>query len=726
MSWLNTIGANLQKNLINPIVEGQAPTTQVDTSSWGQMSPDEVARIEAYDTARRNSTTATQNALIQNAEATPDHLREAEAAYLAANPDVAAAVQRGEVPSGLAHYAYTGYNEGRLGANFLPQEVTTLKQQWAPPQSSSGGLAGLMEKGTDYVSNNAGTIANVASSIVNTAGPLAAGIATGGLATEGMAGLGVLNGLSGLASTGAGMTAALPAGAAAAATRDVINDRAITLDDVSKGAGAAAATAGLLTAGGQLYNAATAPTDISSTAPTDISSTAPTAPVQNVPDVPTNTLVDSAPVQDIQLTPPPAPPEVANALTASDVNVTGTGNTPTVASNDGILNDIVSSMGGDVTPLAQNAPVPGSNIAQTGAQNFTPLNTDALTTPPGQTVSAATPSINPNTGQVTPGAQVNSDLAPGTSTASATPAVDPTVGSASGTSNDGTYNDTKQTYDASKPYGDQDVAPDTTPATKYTSAPDIFGPDGKTLDYLKLAASGLTVASPIVAALINSKAASDAAKTQADAQNNATQLQRDMWGQTTTNMKPYLEQGGRYSKTLEGMMPDLTKKYDMEAYLASPEYQVAMAAAKRQQESLASGAAAKGAYGSGNMANALQDNAQYNALQGYGQGLNDYWSQNMNAYNMYSPLAASGQNAAANLGGMSQSAANQIGTGITGAGNATAQGQTGSATAIGQGIQGASNALLGVYGANQTQQNFQDWLIQAYPSSSSAINWGSV
>ena len=47
----------------------------------------------------------------------------------------------------------------------------------------------------------------------------------------------------------------------------------------------------------------------------------------------------------------------------------------------------------------------------------------------------------------------------------------------------------------------------------------------------------------IFSGIMNSNAATDAAKIQAGAANNATQLQRDIYGQTTQNMAPFLQGG---------------------------------------------------------------------------------------------------------------------------------------------------------------------------------------
>lgn len=52
-----------------------------------------------------------------------------EQAYLAANPDVAAAVRRGAYESGYEHYRLTGLREGRRGGFLRPHDVAELPER---------------------------------------------------------------------------------------------------------------------------------------------------------------------------------------------------------------------------------------------------------------------------------------------------------------------------------------------------------------------------------------------------------------------------------------------------------------------------------------------------------------------------------------------------------------------------------------------------------------------
>lgn len=61
-----------------------------------------------------------------------------EAGYLAANPDVAAAVQRGEVPSGRVHFEAFGRVESRFLRLAIPAEAKTTKLQRVIPLLRDG------------------------------------------------------------------------------------------------------------------------------------------------------------------------------------------------------------------------------------------------------------------------------------------------------------------------------------------------------------------------------------------------------------------------------------------------------------------------------------------------------------------------------------------------------------------------------------------------------------
>ena len=211
---------------------------------------------------------------------------------------------------------------------------------------------------------------------------------------------------------------------------------------------------------------------------------------------------------------------------------------------------------------------------------------------------------------------------------------------------------------------------------------------------LGLTAGGLG----LIGAGLGADASKSAANQQAQAQQNQLAFQQQQWQQTQQNLSPYLQQGLQYQSQLANQMPQLTHQYNYSDYMNSPEYINALQAAKTGQQGLTAQGAASGMLGSGNMASALQANAMQQAQAGYGQGMQDYWGQNQNVYNMLSPLAAQGQNAEAGLGGLSQNASNQIGGTMAGIGSTQAQGTIGQANALSGGLSNAGNQLMGAFG----------------------------
>ena len=164
----------------------------------------------------------------------------------------------------------------------------------------------------------------------------------------------------------------------------------------------------------------------------------------------------------------------------------------------------------------------------------------------------------------------------------------------------------------------------------------------------------------VVSGVMGAQATEAAAQTQADATAQAAAVQQRMYNETVGRMDPYYQQGLKYQENLAGMMPRLTKQYDLAAYQASPEYANQVLAAQQARDAMSAQGAASGMYGGGTWGTEMQRRASEIAQQGYGQGLQDYWGQNMNIYGMYQPLVASGQNAAANLAAQGAAVANQL------------------------------------------------------------------
>ena len=170
----------------------------------------------------------------------------------------------------------------------------------------------------------------------------------------------------------------------------------------------------------------------------------------------------------------------------------------------------------------------------------------------------------------------------------------------------------------------------------------------------------MSILSGSMQAVMGSDATTEAAQTQAAAADRAAAVQQQMYDETVARMSPYYQQGLAYQTELAGRMPSLTRPYSLDAYRASPEYANQMLAMQQARDTLTAQGAASGMYGGGTWGAAMQQRANELAQQGYTQGLQDYWGQNMNIYGMYQPLVASGQNAAANLAAQGANVANQL------------------------------------------------------------------
>jgi hypothetical protein len=235
------------------------------------------------------------------------------------------------------------------------------------------------------------------------------------------------------------------------------------------------------------------------------------------------------------------------------------------------------------------------------------------------------------------------------------------------------------------------------------------------------AAIGVSAAAGLAGSAMSASASKSAANTQADAANNAAQLQEQQWEQTQANLKPYMDLGSSsISPLLSAMGYNVTQNSDgtysyngtdssnalqqtftapTEAQAqATPGYQFTLnQGLKAVQNSAAarglgsSGAALKGAssYATG-LADSTYNDVYNRALQTYQTNYNSA----ANNVNRLSSLVSSGQNAAATNGSLGASTMSSVGNTLTSAANATAAGTVGSANALSSGLSSVgSNAL---------------------------------
>jgi hypothetical protein len=195
----------------------------------------------------------------------------------------------------------------------------------------------------------------------------------------------------------------------------------------------------------------------------------------------------------------------------------------------------------------------------------------------------------------------------------------------------------------------------------------------------------------LLGAKSQSDAASKAARTSADATNQATQLQREQWLQQQKNQEPWLQAGGRALGKLEAAS-DYTP-FGMSQFTQDPGYAFRM---KQGMNALNNQAAARGGLISGNALKAAQGYGQEMGSQEYMNAFNRYQTERNARLNPLQSLAGVGQTAANTLGQSGQNYATNVGNALTNqaaiAGNAGMAG----ANAYGNALSGIGSA----YGKN--------------------------
>jgi hypothetical protein len=195
----------------------------------------------------------------------------------------------------------------------------------------------------------------------------------------------------------------------------------------------------------------------------------------------------------------------------------------------------------------------------------------------------------------------------------------------------------------------------------------------------------------IVGGVMSGQGAQDAAQTQANAANAATQAQLDMYNQNVQRLSPWTNAGGSALSTLQGMMPTLTQQFGAQQYQQSPGYQWQLG---QGINAIQNSAAATGGVNSGNTMKALMSYGQGLANQDYYNALNAYTNWQNQVYNMYSGISNTGANAAGQVAGIGANTANAIGNNITGAGNARAAGQVAAGNTMGNTLGSLGNLGL--------------------------------
>jgi len=204
--------------------------------------------------------------------------------------------------------------------------------------------------------------------------------------------------------------------------------------------------------------------------------------------------------------------------------------------------------------------------------------------------------------------------------------------------------------------------------------------------------SGWVAGAIAVSSLVGANASRSAASTQANAANNAADLQNQQYQQTREDQAPYREAGYNALGRMQNMAGNVPGafKFGMSDFTQDPGYQFRM---DQGMKAIERSAAARGGLLSGNTGGALANfgqglasqeyqNAYNRALTGYNTGVA---SENQ-LYNRQAGLAGIGQTAANFVGTAGAANAANVGNLMTSGAAAQAAGNVGMANSFNQGV----------------------------------------
>lgn len=201
------------------------------------------------------------------------------------------------------------------------------------------------------------------------------------------------------------------------------------------------------------------------------------------------------------------------------------------------------------------------------------------------------------------------------------------------------------------------------------------------------------VGGSLIGGAMSSRAARKGAKAQANAANQATAAELQMFNQSRADQMPWLTQGKNSLQQLAGLMApgkQLTRNFSMADFRADPGYQFRLREGMRGVEN---SAAARGGLLSGNTLKALANYNQQAASNEYMNSYNRFNNDQSNLYNRLAGLANTGQTTANSLSALGSNTAQSIGNNMQNAGQARASGYAGQANAL----NGLINNGIGIY-----------------------------
>jgi hypothetical protein len=221
------------------------------------------------------------------------------------------------------------------------------------------------------------------------------------------------------------------------------------------------------------------------------------------------------------------------------------------------------------------------------------------------------------------------------------------------------------------------------------------------------AVAGGAIVGGVASSAIGGSAAKSAANTQADAANNAAQLQWQQFQQLQQNLQPYMQLGQSGIPVLQGLLTDgrLDPQFSFnpteQQLEQTPGYQFTLQQGLKGVDNAASakGLNLSGAQmkGIGQYTTGLADQTYQQQYQNALQNFMTNYGVNSDLYNRYAGLVGLGQNAAAGIGNAGLQTASQAGNFLTSGANASAAGTIGAANAINGGI-GSISQGAGLYG----------------------------
>ena len=223
--------------------------------------------------------------------------------------------------------------------------------------------------------------------------------------------------------------------------------------------------------------------------------------------------------------------------------------------------------------------------------------------------------------------------------------------------------------------------------------------------------AGAIVVTGATSAYMSSKAAKDAANTQAAASDRAIAAQQAGLSEQQAISAPYVDKGTQAMNRLAAMTEpggEFYAPFSQTDFKEDPGYAFRL---KEGMKALNANAAARGGLISGNALRAATGYGQEMGSQEYQNAFNRYYTERTNKMDPLKFLTGVGQAAGAGQASNIGAATGNIANLTTGAGNAMAAGQVGAANAytnaMGQGIsQYQTNQLLNRFAPRQTSPNF--------------------